>query len=377
VAKEVLKAMFHRRHWLFLVIAGLLLAACAAPQSHWRADAVSALHVAREDSAEKILPEEFDSVTTVFSQAELLLRQGKPEEADRFYQMAVIKGTVLHENVIARNNNLLHEAGEANRAAMERERDRQLAENEVIFSLRPAVEPPGKRATTGYKREKGVKPTLYLTFDDGPSPLTLPIARYLKSEGIHATFFAVGGNIKGHEQLVKDTIGYGHLVANHTFSHNARRLSAGPAALNGEIDWTRKLLEPLGGDGLLVRIPYGSSILRCRLTQIANPSVQVIDWDVDSCDTRPLGIGNHAYIIRSVLSQIKMRHKENIVLLFHDGAGHQETLVALKELVPRLKREGYRFAGLSRESQVAWVRNLFRNRLVAATKTERRPQGPL
>ena len=221
---------------------------------------------------------------------------------------------------------------------------------------------------------KGTRPTIYLTFDDGPSPLTLAIARYLKSEGIQATFFAVGEMIKGHEQLVRDTIGHGHIVANHTFSHNTKRLSDGPSSLRDEIVKTGALLDPLGGDGLLVRIPYGSITIQRRISQIADPAVQIIDWDVDSYDTRPQGLRDHTFIAKSVLGQLKNQRKGNIVVLFHDGAGHQETLVALKELVPRLKREGYRFAGLSRESRVSWVRKPGGAGLVAATKSDRRPK---
>jgi len=382
MAEGIFKASFNRRHWFLLLIASLCLSACSTTPSPWRDDAVNALHAARQESADKHLPTEFESVHIAFSQAELLLQQGKDEEADRFYQLTVIKGRMLHKNVIAKTAQLLHGAGEANRASLERARERAILQakeqaalaNEEILSLRPA-EPAARPAGSPEKaNRKGAKPTLYLTFDDGPSPLTLTIARYLKSEGINATFFTVGRNIKGHEQLVKDTIGNGHTVANHTFTHDARRLSASPSALNGEIARTAALLDQLGGDGLLVRIPYGSNTIRRRISQISDPSVQIIDWDVDSNDTRPEGLGNHAFIARSVLNQLKNRHRENIVILFHDGAGHQETLAALKELVPRLKREGYRFAGLSRESQVAWVRKPQGTGLVAATKSDRRPK---
>lgn len=144
---------------------------------------------------------------------------------------------------------------------------------------------------------------------------------------------------------MKDTVGNGHTVANHTFTHDARRLTAGPSALNGEIARTAALLDQLGGDGLLVRIPYGSNTIRRRISQISNPSVQIVDWDVDSNDTRPEGLGNHAFIARSVLNQLKNRHRENIVILFHDGAGHQETLAALKELVPSSSGKGTALPG--------------------------------
>jgi len=60
-----------------------------------------------------------------------------------------------------------------------------------------------------------------LTFDDGPSRLTSELARKLRCEhDISATFFVTGEPIKrlgeGHLDEMRR---YGHLIANHTFSH--------------------------------------------------------------------------------------------------------------------------------------------------------------
>ena len=127
MAKGESRGLSCRSYWFILVLVGLTLSACVAPQSRWRADAVSALHFARQDNADKILPSEFKSVHIAFSQAELLLQQGKDEEADQFYQLAIIKGDLLRKNVLAKNKLLLHEAGEANRAAIELARKRRPA----------------------------------------------------------------------------------------------------------------------------------------------------------------------------------------------------------------------------------------------------------
>lgn len=379
------KRSFSRSICFLLAIACLTLSACAAPRSNWRIDALNALNFARMDSADTILPEEYQSVKAAFSQAEDLMQRGEAEEADRFYQLAATKGSLLRKNVIARNELLLFQAGEANKAALEQARKRLVMENKAV-AVRDAAAPAGMAGPTAMpaviprKTCKKPLPTIYLTFDDGPSPVTIPIAKYLKSEGIQATFFAVGQRIKGHEQLVRETIGNGHLVANHTFTHNARRLSAGPAALKDEIDRTGTLLDKLGGDGLLVRLPYGSrgaKSIHYRMSQLTEPAVQVVDWDIDSNDSRPLGVRNHGVITRSVLSQLKGLRRNNVVILFHDGAGHGETLVALKELVPKLKQEGYRFAGLSRDSKVVWVRKPKKSGLIAATKSDRQPKVPL
>ena len=58
------------------------------------------------------------------------------------------------------------------------------------------------------------------TFDDGPHPVyTEWLLDGLKERGIPATFFLIGENISGREELVKRMQEEGHLIGNHTFHH--------------------------------------------------------------------------------------------------------------------------------------------------------------
>lgn len=46
---------------------------------------------------------------------------------------------------------------------------------------------------------------IYLTFDDGPSKKVLPkILDTLKKEEVKATFFIIGNEIKGREEILKE-----------------------------------------------------------------------------------------------------------------------------------------------------------------------------
>lgn len=197
--------------------------------------------------------------------------------------------------------------------------------------------------------------TIYLTFDDGPSRLTVPIAGYLKTQGVAATFFALGSNIKGHEQVVKDTVALGHRVGNHTLSHNLKKLNGSLHQNANEIEKTAAMLEKLGGDGKMVRIPYGASN-RALVTTVAAEGGQIFDWDINSLDSSKRGAKDSGLIEKTVLQQLQKSGKRHIVLLFHDGAGHEATLTAIRRLVPRLKQEGYRFGLLSRSDRVARAR---------------------
>lgn len=62
--------------------------------------------------------------------------------------------------------------------------------------------------------------TLVLTFDDGPgSSLTPQILQILKEANIKATFFLLGINIPGHEDIVKQIKLHDHQIASHSYNH--------------------------------------------------------------------------------------------------------------------------------------------------------------
>lgn len=59
-----------------------------------------------------------------------------------------------------------------------------------------------------------------LTFDDGPNePYTSQIADYLRSQGIHATFFQVGQCVERHPLVSRRLSQDGHVIGNHSMTH--------------------------------------------------------------------------------------------------------------------------------------------------------------
>ena len=60
-----------------------------------------------------------------------------------------------------------------------------------------------------------------LTFDDGPSPWTEPIAEQLERHGGRGTFFAIGEEVDTDEgrRIVRRLLAAGHEVGNHTWTH--------------------------------------------------------------------------------------------------------------------------------------------------------------
>lgn len=104
----------------------------------------------------------------------------------------------------------------------------------------------------------------------------------------------------------------------------------------------------------MVRLPYGSKDNRL-LSLVESEGAQIFLWDINSCDSTPKGVHDHRFIEQAVLRQLDKTDKKKLVLLFHDGAGHDSTLAAIRTLVPRLKQEGYRFGVLTRNERIAKV----------------------
>jgi peptidoglycan-N-acetylglucosamine deacetylase len=59
-----------------------------------------------------------------------------------------------------------------------------------------------------------------LTFDDGPNPMATPrLLEVLQKHEVKATFFMVGKWVKECPRLVKQVMGAGHKIGNHTQTH--------------------------------------------------------------------------------------------------------------------------------------------------------------
>ena len=172
---------------------------------------------------------------------------------------------------------------------------------------------------------------LALTFDDGPHPYyTEQLLDGLAKRGVKATFFLLGENIEGREEIIRRMHEEGHLIGNHTFYHvdvNSLPLKEACA----EIQDTSSAITAITGQQVeYVRPPYGSwnKELECQVLMIP------VFWTLDTLDWKSK---NTEQIVREVLSQVE----ENDVILMHDS--YQTTVEAALRLVDLLRREGYEF----------------------------------
>ncbi|UUZ82420.1 polysaccharide deacetylase [Paenibacillus sp. P26] len=195
-----------------------------------------------------------------------------------------------------------------------------------------------KRARSGHK-------VAYLTFDDGPRPITRKILRILAAHRAKATFFMLEPNIRRYPQTVKKMIREGHAVGLHGVSHKEGKFYASKFSVVREMNQARQTLRrKTGKDTVLIRTPYGSlpHLKPSYLKALQSAGYQMWDWNVDSLDWKYRNRYPLVLIRQNVdrLSRLKVRP----VILMHDL---KETAAILPEILRLLKKRGYEFKRLS------------------------------
>lgn len=77
-----------------------------------------------------------------------------------------------------------------------------------------------------------------LTIDDAPSEHTEEILAVLKSYDAHATFFTIGGQVSGREEILADIVRGGHELGNHAM-HDEPSRALSDAELTAQIETVR------------------------------------------------------------------------------------------------------------------------------------------
>lgn len=172
-----------------------------------------------------------------------------------------------------------------------------------------------------------------ITFDDGPSSFTIQALQLLDQFQQKATFFCVGNKLKENPEIVQQVLRDGHLIANHTFSHNENLGFAGKKKMIQEIQKTDQLIEyQTGQKTKYFRPPFG----------ITNPNIMralkttqhtVIGWNIRSLDTV---LKKEDKIINRITRQLC----PGSIILLHDTSAL--SIVVLERLLIHLKEQHYK-----------------------------------
>jgi peptidoglycan/xylan/chitin deacetylase (PgdA/CDA1 family) len=200
---------------------------------------------------------------------------------------------------------------------------------------------------------------LSLTYDDGPGENTLEIARFLFEHGVRATFFVVGKFAIQFDNVLKEVSEMGHLIANHTFEHPDMPYYL---SRNGDVQSQIMRTDAVIGKynkstPVYFRSPYGkwskevADNLNSNIVATLN-HIGPIHWDIAGIDCYYWR--NNITVEEAVKRYLKdIREKDRGIIVMHDEIADMEflrvnnkTLELTKQLIPKLKSEGYQFVRL-------------------------------
>jgi peptidoglycan/xylan/chitin deacetylase (PgdA/CDA1 family) len=189
----------------------------------------------------------------------------------------------------------------------------------------------------------------YITVDDGPSRENTPaILDILQKEGIPATFFVVSHS--GVDDIYKRIISEGHELANHSYSHNYKRLYnvSDLSAFTNDVEKMKNyLLAQFGYTSVSFRFPggtmgHGKSVLEPRIEALTNLGYRYFDWDVSTSDTDPGPESKNPGVLANNVV-LNTRNRRKLIILMHDSSGKTATVKALPIIIEKLKAQGYSF----------------------------------
>lgn len=187
------------------------------------------------------------------------------------------------------------------------------------------------------------KPTVYLTFDDGPNKFTILNMKTLSKYKVKGTFFFVGKQIKHYPEIVQQTDKEGHTLGLHSMTHDKKSLYASSKTFIGEMNEVKTLTHELTGKSIsITRAPYGSHpyVTNKMAAELVNASYKLWDWDVDSLDWK-YAEEDYKEIVANVKAGVQKAvsaKDPHIVILLHDRI---QTTKALPEIIEWLQKEGY------------------------------------
>ncbi|PLX10410.1 MAG: polysaccharide deacetylase family protein [Marinilabiliales bacterium] len=173
-----------------------------------------------------------------------------------------------------------------------------------------------------YCKSQTTEKKITITFDDGPNHETTPeVLELLESFNVKATFFCIGNQIEKNKEILKSIDSRGHLIGNHTWSHE-RWFDLYPSQkMKLEIEKTNGLIfDTIGKKTKLFRPPYG----------VTNPSLRKAIKDFNFIT---IGLSIRSFDTMSNAEKTFKRIKKKLsfgdVILFHDNRDHITEILKL------------------------------------------------
>lgn len=191
--------------------------------------------------------------------------------------------------------------------------------------------------TSAEAAEKETK-LIALTFDDGPNTTaTNDVLDILEEYDAKASFFLIGDNINAESAVsVKRAFDMGMEIDNHSKTHsNMSKMSA--EELNEEISYVDEKVKEITGEPTKFFRPPFIDVSQGMYDAIDLPFICGIDCQDYMANVTAQERAD--YILNGA--------KDGVIVLLHDAAGNQQTVDALKIVMPKLVEQGYEFVTLT------------------------------
>ncbi|KAF1955532.1 glycoside hydrolase/deacetylase [Byssothecium circinans] len=182
-----------------------------------------------------------------------------------------------------------------------------------------------------------------LTIDDAPSPYSQQIMDILKENDVHATFFVIGGQVPGRENVLKEMVKRGHELGNHAM-HDEPSVKLPDSELIHQMDTVDGMLnaayKAAGSD---THPPHyfrpGSGFFSKRMRERMDMlQYRTVLGDIYPHDPQiPYWRINAAHILSML--------KPGGIIICHDRRSW--TVPMLRKVIPEIKRRGYQITTVS------------------------------
>ena len=169
----------------------------------------------------------------------------------------------------------------------------------------------------------------------------------LKEYNVKASFFVVGSLAEANPSLLQREYDEGHLILNHSYSHDYKKIYADVESFKSEILQTESIIRNIIGvePVKIVRFPGGSFEKKTEFKDsLIDIGYKYIDWNSLNGDAE-----GQSRTVDQLIARIKETSKsEDIVILMHDAAAKKNTALALPQIIQYLKDQGFTFKQFDR-----------------------------
>lgn len=221
--------------------------------------------------------------------------------------------------------------------------------NKKINDLNKQLSQKKEQAASSGQTVSSGGQTVYLTFDDGPSAVTVDILNVLDKYSVKATFFVTSGK---YNSVMKEIVKRGHSIGLHCYNHSYSAIYKSDEAYFADLQKISDLvLSQTGKESKLIRFPGGSSNtvskkysngIMSRITKsVTEKGYVYFDWNCQTGDAE--GITDINKLVKNGTTYPKSA--KNIVILMHDTKS--ATVKALPRIIEFYQKKGMKFAALT------------------------------